>query len=96
MTEKMADAECIDKIWNQYSSKWLNSACILNGLLSLDQFRYHGFEDTQIKMILHVWMLQHKLSLDQFRNHGFEDIQSKRNLHVWILYKMKAEDKRPQ
>ena len=46
MTQKMTDAECIDKIRNQCSSEWLESECIIWDLPSLDQLRNHDFEDT--------------------------------------------------
>ena len=49
VTQMMTKAECVDKMWNQYSSTLVKSGCILSDLVTLDQLRSHDFEDTQGK-----------------------------------------------
>ena len=57
VAQKMTEAKCIVKMWDQYSSKLLKSGGSLSDLLSLAQLRNHDFEYTQSKRDLLAEML---------------------------------------
>ena len=41
LAQTMTKTDCIDNIWDRYSSQSLESGCLLNDLLSLDHSRNH-------------------------------------------------------
>ena len=57
MAQKITEAECVDKMWNQYSFFFLKSSCILNDLAFLYQLRNHELTCTREKRNLLPGML---------------------------------------
>ena len=49
MSQMMTKAKCIDKMWDQYSSKVLKTCGILSEIVTLDQLRNHEFKGTEDK-----------------------------------------------
>ena len=58
MAQKMAKADCLDKMWRHDSSK-LKSGCILSDFVTWDHLSNHSFEDTQSKSDLLAGVLCH-------------------------------------
>ena len=47
MAQMITKAECIDKVWDQYSSMVLKFVCILSDVVTLKQPSNHEFTGTQ-------------------------------------------------